>query len=268
MADRAFANGININYELEGPDGAPVVTMSHSLAANLGMWKPQVPALVNDYRVLRYDTRGHGGTDAPEGAYSFELLARDVVALLAALGIEKTHFVGLSMGGMIGQTLALDHPEVLESVVLCDTASGRGPQTEEMWNETWRQRIEAALADGLEPNVETTIERWFSDGFVSDNGDIIDDVRTMIRTTTVAGFVGCCHAISKLDLTERLNAITTPTLIVVGEDDPGTPVAVAQVIHEEIADSGLVILPTARHLSNMEQAELFNRALTGFLAKR
>lgn len=258
------ANGIAIHYELTGPENGPVVTMSHSLAAHSGMWAPQVPALVGrGYRVLRYDTRGHGQSEVPAGPYTLEMLAEDVIALLQGLGIAKTHFVGLSMGGMIGQTLALMRPDLLHSLVLCDTSSGYPPEAAAQWQE----RIAAAKAHGLEPNVEPTLERWFSPGFAADNRALMDTVRAMIRNTPVEGFVGCCHAIAKLDLTERISDIRTPTLIIVGEDDPGTPVAMSRTIQERIEGSELVVIPVARHLSNMEAVEPFNAALLDFLGR-
>jgi 3-oxoadipate enol-lactonase len=258
------ANGISMNYQLEGPANAPVVTLSHSLATNLSMWDPQIPALISRYRVLRYDTRGHGGTDAPEGAYSLEQLAEDVRALLQALGIARTHFIGLSMGGFIGQILALEYPQMLQSLLLCDTSSRVPPEARPMWEE----RIRVAEAQGMEPHVEPTIGRWFTTPFREKRPDIVDAVRAMIRATNPVGYVGCCHAIAALDLTDRLHAVAVPTLIIVGEEDSGTPVAASRTIHERIKGSELVILKSASHLSNMEQPDAFNRAVTAFLAKR
>lgn len=257
------ANGISINYNLEGPASGPVVTLSHSLATNLSMWDPQIPALASRYRVLRYDTRGHGATDAPEGAYSLEMLGEDVRALLRALGIARTHFIGLSMGGMIGQTLALKCPEILQSLVLCDTTSRIPPEARPMWEE----RIRVAQAQGMEPHVEPTIGRWITAPFREQRPDVGDRVRAMIRATNPPGYIGCCHAISDLNLTDRLHTIRLPTLIIVGEEDPGTPVAASRTIQEQIEGSELVILKSASHLSNIEQPEAFNRAVTAFLAK-
>ncbi len=257
------ANGIRMNYELTGPETAPVVTLSHSLAANLHMWDDQMPALAN-YRVLRYDTRGHGGSEAPAGDYTLEQLAEDAAALLEALGIERTHFVGLSMGGMIGQTLALMRPELLRSLVLCDTSSRIPPETAPAWDE----RIATAREKGMEALVEPTIERWFSPAFCTREPDKVDAVREMIRTTPVAGYIGCCRAIQRLDLTERLSEIRLPTQIIVGEHDPGTPVAASEAIHERIAGSELVVLPDALHFSNVEQRDAFNAALADFLSRQ
>ena len=261
---RITANGIAINYTLEGPAAAPVVTLSHSLATTLQMWDGQVPALAERYRVLRYDTRGHGGTDAPAGAYTLEQLAEDARALLRALGIPRTHFVGLSMGGMIGQVLGIQSPDLLQSLSLCDTSSRIPPEARPMWEE----RVRVAEAQGMEPHVETTLGRWFTAPYRERHPERVAPVAAMIRATKPAGFVGCCQAIKMLDLTDRIAAITTRTLVIVGEDDAGTPVAASRTIHERIRGSELVILPAASHLSNIEQAESFNRALLDFLARQ
>lgn len=258
------ANGISVSCELDGPEGAPVVTLSHSLAATSRMWDPQIAALRDNYRVLAYDTRGHGGTDAPDGAYSLDLLAADARSLLAELGIARTHWVGLSMGGMIGQTLALQNPELFESLSLCDTSSRVPPEAASAWQE----RIGLAQSDGMAALVDGTVERWFTPPFRDARADVVEPVRDMIRATPPAGFVGCCHAIRGLDLTDRLSAIEIPTLIVVGEDDPGTPVAASEAMHAEISGSELVVLTSAAHLSNLEQPEAFNEALASFLDRQ
>ena len=257
------ANGIEMHYTLDGPAGAPVVTLSHSLATDLSMWEPQLAALRAGHRVLRYDTRGHGGTDAPRGAYSLDLLADDAAKLLAALGIRKTHWIGLSMGGMIGQALALKSPELFASLSLCDTSSRIPAEAKPLWAD----RIKTAETQGMEPLVEPTLGRWFTAPFRERRKDVVGQVATMIRSTPPAGYAGCCHAISALDLTDRLPAISLPTLIVVGEEDQGTPVAASRVMHERIKGSELVIIPAAAHLANMEQPEAFTSAVTKFLAK-
>jgi 3-oxoadipate enol-lactonase len=257
------ANGIAMNYTLDGPASAPVVTLSHSLAADLSMWDPQMAALTARYRVLRYDTRGHGGTDAPAGAYSLAQLAEDARALLAGLGIGRTHWIGLSMGGMIGQTLALGSPGLFASLSLCDTSSRVPAEARPLWAD----RIKTAETQGMEPLVEPTIGRWFTAPFVASRKDVVDRVRSMIRATKPAGYAGCCHAISALDLTDKISAIKAPTLIVVGEEDQGTPVAASRAINEKIAGSELVIIKSASHLSNLEQPEEFTRAITTFLGR-
>lgn len=256
-------NDLCVNYTIDGPEGAPFVTMSNSLASNLSMWDPQIAALTSRYRVLRYDTRGHGGTDAPAGPYALDDLTEDLRALWQALGMTRTHFIGLSMGGMIGQIMALKYPQVLQSVVLCDTMSRVPTEAKPMWDE----RIHTAETHGMEPLVESTIARWFTEPFRQQGSPVLDQVRTMIRTTPPRGYAGCCHAIAALNLTDRLKEVTLPTLIIVGEDDPGTPVSASRTIHEQIKGSELVILKSAAHLSNLEQPAAFNQALTTFLAK-
>jgi len=256
-------NGINVNYTLDGPTSGPVVTLSNSLASNLKMWEPQLSALTSRFRVLRYDTRGHGETEASAGSYTLAALAEDTRTLLQALGIARTHFIGLSLGGMIGQLLALEHPELLQSLTLCDTMS-RVPTEAKP---TWEERVHTAQTQGMETLVEPTIARWFTTPFREQRIDVITQVRAMIRSTPVAGYTGCCHAIAALNLTDRLKAITVPTLIIVGEDDPATPVAASRAIQAQIKGSELVILKSAAHLSNLEQPQAFNEALTTFLAR-
>ena len=257
------ANGIGIRYELEGPATAPVVVMSHSLAANVGMWEDQMPILAG-YRVLRYDTRGHGGTDAPEGDYTLDQLGDDLFALLDALDIDRAHYVGLSMGGMIGQTAALKDPSRFISLSLCDTSSRVPGEGQALWS----QRMEAARTQGMESLVESTIDRWFSRTFRAAAPDRVERIREMVRTTPVAGYCGCCAAIRGLDLTDRIHAIRLPTLLIVGEDDPGTPVAAHEVIRDRIEGSRLVVIEDALHFSNVEQADIFNDTLGAFLAEQ
>lgn len=258
------ANGIAVDYELTGPADAPVVTLSHSLATDFHMWRLQQPALVAaGYRVLRYDTRGHGGTDVPRAPYSLELLAEDAAALLRALDIERTHFVGISMGGMIGQTLALAHPELVTSLVLCDTAASLPPEAGAIWDE----RIAIARAAGMWAHVEGTIARWFTPAFVTARPDVVEPVRGAIGSTPVEGYVGCVEAIKGLDLLERIDAITAPTLVMVGVEDPGTPPEAARAIQERIPGAELVLIESASHLSNLEQPAAFNAALLDFLRR-
>lgn len=256
------ANGIEINYALEGE--GPVVTLSHSLACNLSMWDEQARALkARGYRVLRYDTRGHGQTSAPAGAYSLEQMAEDLHGLLTALGIKETHFVGLSMGGMVGQVFALKYPKMVQSLVLCDTSS-RFPK--DIWA-MWEERIRTVQAKGMEPMVEPTLQRWFTAPFRQRRHDVTERVAAMIRSTPPQGYIGCCHAIPKIDVTDRLREIRCPALVIVGEEDPGTPPEMARAIHVALPSAELAILRHASHLSNMEQPEEFNRVLLAFLDK-
>jgi 3-oxoadipate enol-lactonase len=261
---RIKANGIRMNYELSGKKGAPVVVLSHSLSCNLLMWNPQIDALNPYFQVLRYDTRGHGATDAPSGSYTLELLAEDVTGLLDALGMDRVHFVGLSMGGMIGQCLVLSHPHRLKSLVLCDTASIVPAEAQPLWQE----RLDKVSKKGMEALFEETLERWFTPAFLRQNPPMVKLIRKQILATPVAGYIGCAEAIRRLNYLDRISGIKTPTLIMVGEDDPGTPVSASEAMHERITGSNLVVLPSARHLSNVEQTEAFNAALLKFLKNR
>jgi len=255
------AKGIQINFELSGKKGAPTVVLSHSLSSSLLMWNPQIDALNPYFLALRYDTRGHGASDAPSGSYTLELLAEDVIGLLDALGMDRVHFVGLSMGGMIGQCLALNHPQRLKSLALCDTASIVPAQAQPVWQE----RLDNVSKKGMEALLVETLERWFTPAFLKQNPPMVKLIRGQILATPVAGYIGCAEAIRRLNYLDRISRIKIPTMIMVGEDDPGTPVSASEAMHERITGSKLVVLPSARHLSNVEQTDPFNAALSGFL---
>jgi 3-oxoadipate enol-lactonase len=258
---RIEANGIKMNYELSRREGAPVVMLSHSLGSSLLMWDPQLKVLEPYYQVLRYDTRGHGASDAPSGAYTLDMLGEDALGLLDALGIDRVHFVGLSMGGMIGQYLALNHANRLENLVLCDTAAILPKEAQPIWQE----RIQLAHEKGLHALVDETLERWFTPNFLGPNPPEVKSIRQQFLATPMNGYIGCSEAIRGLNYLERLSEIKIPTLIMVGEEDPGTPVAAAEAMQQRISGSELVVLPSAAHLSNVEQAEAYNEALMNFL---
>jgi 3-oxoadipate enol-lactonase len=257
------ANGIRIHYTLEGDEAAPVITLSHSLATDLTMWEPQMDALLQSCRVLRYDTRGHGRTSVPQGPYSWDMLAEDAAALLEALGIKKTVFMGISMGGMIGQVLGIKREDLLSGLILCDTMSHLPKEAEAVWAE----RIDTVNKEGTGSQVDSTIERWFTRAFREKRPEVVKKVEAMIRATSPEGYIGCAQAICELNLTERISAINVPALIIVGEDDPGTPVSASKEIHKKIKDSDLVVLKSAAHLSNIEQSKAFNEAVLRFLQK-
>jgi 3-oxoadipate enol-lactonase len=255
------ANGIETYYEIHGPEGAPWLVLSHSLACSVRMWDPQIEALRDRYRILAYDTRGHGASAAPPGPYTLEMLADDLHGLLGSLGIAQPHFCGLSMGGMIGQTFALKYPGVLRTLALADTTSRYPKEALPLWDE----RIRLAQSQGMGPLVQPTLERWFTGAFRENNAAAVQAVGKLILATPVAGYAGCSRAIPQIDLTARLKEIRCPILVLVGEDDPGTPVAMAREIHAAAPGSQLVILPRAAHLANIEAAEAFTRALATFL---
>ena len=256
-----LGNGITIDYEFFGPEGAPVVVLSHSLGSSSVMWAPQLPQLAEKYRVLCYDTRGHGGSSAPEGAYSLDQLGDDALALLDGMGIAQVHWVGLSMGGMIGQNLALRQNGRLKSLTLCDTSS----QIPEAAQSTWDDRIAIATSGGMEPLADSTMERWFTAPYLAKKPSAVDSIREQFLATPPAGFIGCCHALKTLNYLDQLHTIDVPTMIIVGAEDMGTPVAASEAMHARIPNSQLEILPQAAHLANVEQPELFSRALLGFL---
>jgi 3-oxoadipate enol-lactonase len=255
------ANGIQTNYELSGKKKTSVVILSHSLGCSLSMWDPQVDALVPHFQVLRYDIRGHGRSEATVGPYTPELLAKDAIALLDALKIDKVHWIGLSMGGMIGQAVALNYSDRLKSLVLCDTTAVIPPEAQPLWQE----RIDAVRGKGIESQMEPTMERYFTRSFLKSNPPTLGAIRKQFLATPAEGYLGCVEAIRRLNFLDRLSKITIPTLIMVGEDDPGTPVSASRAIHEKISSSKLVIIQSARHLPNVEQPGAFNTNLLTFL---
>jgi len=258
---KAKANGIDVYYEIHGSEGAPWLTLSHSLACSVRMWDEQIATFKDRYRILAYDTRGHGQTSAPAGDYTLEQLADDLKGLLDHLKISKTHYCGLSMGGMIGQTFALKYPGILQTLVLADTSSRIPPEVGPVWEE----RIKVAQTQGMQALVQPTLERWFTAPYRSAHPETMQRIGKLIADTPVPGYVGCCRAIPRLNLTDRLKEITVPIQIIVGADDQGTPVAMSQAIHDNAPGSRLDILPSAAHLSNIEQPQAFDRALGAFL---
>ena len=260
MAATVTANGISINYRFDGPEDGPVVMFSNSLISNYTMWDDQLAAITSaGYRMLRYDTRGHGGTDAPDIPYSIPMFAADVIALLDALDIEKVHFVGLSMGGFIAQLLAANHSDRIVSLALCDTACVMPPR--ELWNE----RIAQAQAGGITALADATLERWFTAPYHESNPDEVGRVREMINASNVVGYIGCARAIRDMSQCDVLGKIKTPTIVMVGESDPACPVASAEVLHQGIEGSTLVIIKDAAHLPNIQQRDKFNSILLDFL---
>ena len=256
----AFAelDGIRIRYELTGDPGLPVLVMSHSLGVDLTMWEPQLAALARHLRVLRYDTRGHGGSSVPEGPYTAADLGGDVLALLDALGIQQVSFCGLSMGGVVGQWLGIHAQDRIQKLVLADTAAKIG--TEEGWN----SRIETVLHDGLDPVVPGTLERWFTAPFRVAEPETIARTAAVLGATSAKGYAGCCAVIRDADFRGSIAQIGLPTLVITGSDDPVTPPADGRFMADSIAGSRYAELDAA-HLSNVEAAGAFNEALLAFL---
>jgi 3-oxoadipate enol-lactonase len=259
MTGTVNANGIDVAYRFDGPAHGRVVLLSNSLMSSHAMWDATVPALADRYRVLRYDTRGHGGTSTTPGPYSIALLADDAAALLDALGIAAAHVVGLSMGGMIAQQLGARYPDKVLSLGLCDTASEMPPRS------LWEERLAIARAQGIAGLAEGTIKRWFTAPFIERAPADIEKVRHMILGTGVEGYIACASAVRDMAQTTMLLKIAKPTLVMTGRQDPACTVDQSTVLHRMIAGSELVILEEAAHLSNIEQPGAFNLALRGFI---
>lgn len=251
-------NGIKVNYQIDGVENAPVLMLSNSLGTNLHMWDKQVPALSKRFRVLRYDTRGHGKTDAPSYPYTSAMLGHDAVALMDALKLPKVRFCGLSMGGMIGMWLASNVPARIEQLVLCNTAAKFGLP------EVWNQRIATVRASGMKTITGSVIERWFTKEFSGNSPKDIDPIVEMLHTTKPEGYAGNCAAIRDVDQRWAIGDIKVPTLVIGGKHDPATPYEAAELIAKRIPGAKLVGLDAA-HLSNIEQPEAFTKALDEFL---
>ncbi|WP_290648583.1 3-oxoadipate enol-lactonase [Aquisalimonas sp.] len=253
----AHSDGV-IHYSLEGPDTAPVVMFSNSLGTDLRVWDPVAARLRRRYRILRYDMRGHGLTSVPAGPYTIAGLADDCVALMDGLELDRVHFCGLSIGGMVGQQLAGSHGDRLHSAILCDTTM-RMPEPS-----MWTQRAQQVRADGLEALVDGAMERWFTPAFLPTS--TVAGIRNMFLRTPIEGYAGCCEAIATMDLVPQVDGIRRPTLVIVGEEDPGTPVSASEAIVARIEGARLEIIPKAAHLCCVEQPDAVVSALDGFLA--
>ena len=256
--------GRRLYYDLVGPEDGPVVCMTHSLSSDSGMWAEQVPPLLQaGFRVLRLDMRGHGGSDALAGDYTMRALADDVAAALEALMLLRVHYIGLSIGGMIGQAFAIKHAGKLISAMWCDTLPASPTGAAAMWAE---RTAAVRQANSLAPIADGTVERWFTDAFKPKNPSRWKQIRETVAATTPAGFLGCAAAILDFDFTAQLPSLRIPTLVVCGAEDPGTPASenrrLAGLVpggrYEEIAD--------ARHFPNVERPEAFNRIMMGWLA--
>ncbi len=259
QAATVSVNGAEIAYRFDGPAGGRVVLMSNSLMSSYDMWDWTLPALADRYRVLRYDTRGHGRSSTTTGPYSIASLADDAAALMDALGIASAHFVGLSMGGMIGQQLGARYPGKVLSLSLCDTASEMPPRA------MWEERLAIARAQGTAALAESTIKRWFTEPFIRRAPADIEKVRRMILGTGAEGYMACACAVRDMAQTTMCLKIAAPTLVLTGRQDPACTVDQATVLHRVIAGSEFVILEDAAHLSNIEQPQAFNDAVRRFI---
>lgn len=250
---------VSIHYRLEGPEDAPVLVMSNSLGTDHTMWDPQMPALLQRFRVLRYDTRGHGRSSIPKAPYQVDRLGKDVIALMDHLDIPRAMFCGLSMGGMTGMWLGVHAPERFSKLVLCNTAARIG--TPQIWND----RIAIVRKSGMAAITPGGIQRWLTEAFIKANPAVVEKVSAMLLATNPEGYCLACGAVRDMDQRESVAAIRAPTLVIAGTYDVPTPAADGKVLADTIPDARYVELPAA-HLSNVEVVADFTKELTGFLA--
>jgi 3-oxoadipate enol-lactonase len=252
--------GLRTFYQWDGREGAPVVVLSHSLGTDVTMWDPQVPALAERFRVLRYDTRGHGRTAVTPGPYSIAGLAKDVLDLLDGLDVSRAHFCGLSMGGLIGMWLGAHAHERLGRLVLSSTGAKIGSA------ESWNQRIQTVQAQGMAGISSSVVERWFSAELRSRAPQVAMRAKALLEATPPKGYAACAAAIRDADERDDLRAIPVPTLVISGGRDPATPPADGRLLTESITSAEYLELPAA-HLSNLEAPEAFTTAVVGFLTR-
>jgi 3-oxoadipate enol-lactonase len=261
---QATINGFRMNFEVEGAESGPTVILLHPLATDLTVWDELTAALGPRYRVVRFDARGHGQSEATKAPYDFAMLTADVIGLMDHLNIARAHFLGLSMGGMVGQYLGVEHPQRFSSLILCSTRSDVPAEGRPLWEE----RVKAAREQGMGSQVDLALSRWLAAATMKGKPDVVARMRRYIETTPVEGYAGWCLAIRDLDVTSRLKAITLPTCIIVGAEDPSTPPAAAKVIHGEIAGSELIEVPGVSHQLQVEDPETFNKHVLEFLDRQ
>ncbi len=252
-------NGTTFNCCIDGERG-PWVMLSHGLATDLTMWDELTEALKDRYRVLRYDARGHGGSAASTGDYHLDMLVADAVGILDAVGIERTHFAGLSMGGMIGLGLLIHHPGRVKSAVIADSRHTTTPE----FTAAWLQRAEAVRKGGVEAIVKSTVDRWSSAGLAERNPAIVARMQAMVRRTSANGYCGCAAALARLNYGPRLREIRTPTFVLCGSEDHGAPPENTRQMHAMIRGSRFLEIEQAGHIANIEQPKVFNEAVRSF----
>lgn len=246
------------NYKITGTPNSPVLAFSNSLGTDMGMWEELIPNLLPYFRVLQYDTRGHGGSEITDDSYTIDLLGNDFVALLDELKIDKVYFCGLSMGGLIGQWLGIHHPKRLLKLILSNTDSKIGTV------ENWNDRIKTIQNEGMQAIVEGTMERWFTDDFRKNNPNRITEIKSVFTKNNALGYTNSCAAIRDADFRNDLHKITTETLVITGIEDAVTNVEQAELLANTIPNASLKILP-ARHLSATELPENYAQVLIDFI---
>ena len=255
-------DGCKIAYRFDGPADKPVLVLSNSIGVTLNMWDPQIPDLSRHFRVLRYDTRGHGASGVPAGGYSTDRLGRDVIELLDALNISRAHFCGLSLGGMIGQWLGIHTPDRINRLILCNTSSFVGPA------EQWDGRIASVLqAENMSETAEMFLRNWFPPHMLEAENATVRTFRAMLLATDPRGLAGCWAAVRDMDMRRTVALINRPTLVIAGQYDTVTALSHSELIAATVPGAKLVVLP-AVHLSNIEYPEVFLSAVLEFLSPR
>jgi 3-oxoadipate enol-lactonase len=255
------ADGCLLNVSVEGRDGGPTLMLSNSLGTTMKMWEPQMAALTKLFRVIRYDRRGHGKSGAPGGPTSMERYGRDVIAILDDLNIDKVHWCGLSMGGMVGQWLGANAPDRFDRIILSNTSCHYPDPT------NWHNRIKAVREGGLASVADAVIGSWLTADFREREPQITANMKAMLIASPVEGYLAACEALSTLDQRALLPKIKGPTLVIAGRQDMSTPVAAGEYIRSQIPGASLTILDAA-HISNVEQPHAFTDAVVGFLTQR
>lgn len=258
MAELDAGDGVSLSYDITGRDNAPPLLLSHALGTTRDLWRPQMDALTNAFRVVRYDARGHGRSGVPAGEYTIDRLGRDALAVLDAAGIDRAHVCGLSLGGLTALWLGSHAPERVVTLMLSSTAARIGTR------EGWVDRIQQVRAGGLGPVADATMERWFTEDFRRRQPDVVSRHREMVAACDPNGYMGCCAAIRDADLRDAIGAIAAPALVIAGRSDPVTTPAHGREMRERIPASRMVTLDAA-HMSNVERAEAFNAAVLEFL---
>lgn len=263
-ARTVLVNGVEIATRVDGREGAPCVVLSNSLAADYYSWDDQIPLLTERFRVLRYDTRGHGGSSAPEGPYTFADLTGDVLGLMDHYGFREATFIGLSMGGMTGLGLAIDHPERITRLICCDARADAVPA----FVDNWTARIASVKEAGdMKPIAAFNKERWFTPGFVASRPEVVQKAMNMVLNTSVRGYIGCAQALQTLDYKRRLSRIGCPTLFVCGAQDAAAPASVMQEMAGLAPGAAFTLVDPGAHVCNMENPVGFNAVIGDWLSQ-
>ena len=250
---------VEVAFTVDGPEGAPTVVLSNSLGSTPAMWDRQVPTLAERLRVVRYDHRGHGLSPVPPAPYELDDLGADAIALLDRLELERVHWCGLSLGGMVGMWMAINAPQRIDRLVLCCTSARLGPP------EMWADRAATVRAHGLDAVADAGIERWLSPNFMAREPEVAARVRAMFVATPPEGYAACCGVIERMDQLPRLGEIRAPTLVIAADDDPATPPEHAEKIAAAIPGARLEIVHGARHMATIEQPEAMTTRIAGHL---